>query len=96
MPNEEPFGDVSTTGGGEAIEGSDVVSIALRKVKAQCLICLQFLVNGLPKELFHDLMGDVNLAVRNYGPLDAHDNEQARSRFITTVSIKVLHAFELI
>ena len=26
LPNEEPFGDASTTNGGEAIEGSDVVS----------------------------------------------------------------------
>jgi rhamnogalacturonan endolyase len=25
LPNEEPFGDVSTTAGGSAIEGSDVV-----------------------------------------------------------------------
>lgn len=27
LPNEEPFGDASTTNGGEAIEGSDVVSL---------------------------------------------------------------------
>jgi len=33
LPNEEPFGDVSTTGGGEAIEGSDVVSTASRRIK---------------------------------------------------------------
>lgn len=26
LPNEEPFGDVSTTAGGTVIEGSDVVS----------------------------------------------------------------------
>lgn len=26
LSNEEPFGDASTTSGGEAIEGSDVVS----------------------------------------------------------------------
>lgn len=33
LPNEEPFGDVSTTGGGEAIEGSDVVSITVRDLE---------------------------------------------------------------
>lgn len=54
LPNEEPFGDASTTNGGEAIEGSDVVSIYfIKELGCNKLTRLQFLVNGETRSKFY-------------------------------------------
>ena len=40
----------------------------------------------IPKDMFGEIIDDVEDALTQYGPLDSHDNEETRSRFISSVS----------
>src|SRR5699024_2006924 len=55
LPNEEPFGNASTTSGGEAIEGSDVVRVYFteKALGYNKLTRSQFLVNGETRSKFY-------------------------------------------
>jgi hypothetical protein len=40
----------------------------------------------LPKEIFRKIFADVDKATTQYGRWEDHDNEEARSRYIASVS----------
>jgi hypothetical protein len=40
----------------------------------------------IPKDMLREITRDVDDALTQYGPLDSHDNEETRSRFISSVS----------
>jgi hypothetical protein len=40
----------------------------------------------IPKDMFKDITKDMGEALILYGPLESHDNEETRSRFIASVS----------
>ncbi|OXV06001.1 hypothetical protein Egran_06231 [Elaphomyces granulatus] len=41
----------------------------------------------IPKDMFREITRDVEDALTQYGPLDSHDNEETRSRFISSSTI---------
>ena len=47
---------------------------------------LEVLRSRIPKDMFREICVDVDDALTQYGPLDNHDNEETRSRFIAAVS----------
>ena len=47
---------------------------------------LEVFRSRIPKDIFKDITKDVDAALILYGPLESHDNEETRSRFIASVS----------
>lgn len=48
----------------------------------------------IPKDMFGEIIDDVEDALTQYGPLDSHDNEETRSRFISSLFNKILCLFQ--
>ncbi|KAJ5977690.1 hypothetical protein N7501_001032 [Penicillium viridicatum] len=48
----------------------------------------------IPTDLFRDIVRDVEDAFTQYGPLDAHENEEARSRFICSLFSRIVCLFK--
>src|SRR5438034_469554 len=49
---------------------------------------LEVFRSRIPKDLYREITRDVDDALTQYGPLESHDNEEARSRFISSVRRK--------
>ncbi|KAH0541742.1 hypothetical protein FGG08_003834 [Glutinoglossum americanum] len=47
----------------------------------------------IPKDLFWSICTDVDNAILQYGRMDSHDNEEARSRFIASLFSKIVCLF---
>jgi hypothetical protein len=47
----------------------------------------------LPADLFGDICMDVDIAMEQYGRLEDHGNEEARSRFITSLFSRIVSLF---
>lgn len=41
----------------------------------------------IPKQMFYKITCDVDDALKQYGTLDKHDNEEARARFVMAVGV---------
>lgn len=50
----------------------------------------------IPTDLFRDITGDVEDALTQYGPIDAHENEEAKSRFISSLFSRIVCLFNSI
>ncbi|KAB8237930.1 uncharacterized protein BDW43DRAFT_150496 [Aspergillus alliaceus] len=48
----------------------------------------------IPTGMFHDIVHDVEDALTQYGPIDSHDNEEARSRFISSLFNRIVCLFK--
>ena len=46
---------------------------------------LEVFRSRIPEAMCHDIVVDVDEALTQYGPLESHDNEETRSRFIAAV-----------
>lgn len=53
----------------------------------QDILHLDIFRSRIPNSVFREICEDVDKATRLYGPIHSHDNEEARSRFIASVSI---------
>ncbi|GAB1195341.1 hypothetical protein APSETT444_004599 [Aspergillus pseudonomiae] len=50
----------------------------------------------IPTAMFQDIVRDVEDAFTQYGPLDSHDNEETRSRFISSLFTRIVCVFNSI
>lgn len=44
----------------------------------------------IPNALFKDIIGDIEIVMKQYGPPMDHKNEEATSRFLAPVSVYIL------
>lgn len=51
--------------------------------------CLEVFRSRIPTGMFQDIVKDVELALKQYGQLESHDNEETRSRFLASVGGKL-------
>ncbi|KAE8133560.1 hypothetical protein BDV38DRAFT_257966 [Aspergillus pseudotamarii] len=47
----------------------------------------------IPTDMFRDIVRDVDDALTQHGPLDAHENEETRSRFISSLFTRIVCVF---
>lgn len=46
---------------------------------------LQVFASRMPRSIFYDNLGDSDVAMSQFGPLQVQENEEARLRFITAL-----------
>ncbi|KAE8380167.1 hypothetical protein BDV26DRAFT_258102 [Aspergillus bertholletiae] len=57
------------------------------------MVRLDIFRSRIPTTMFRDIIRDVDDALTQYGPLDFHDNEEARSRFISSLFVRIVCVF---
>lgn len=57
------------------------------------MLQLDIVRSRIPTGIFRDIVRDVEDALRQYGPLDSHDNEETRSRFISSLFTRIVCVF---
>jgi hypothetical protein len=57
------------------------------------ILPLKTLRSRIPADLFGDICMDVDIAMEQYGRLEDHGNEEARSRFITSLFSRIVSLF---
>lgn len=60
------------------------------------MLGLEIFRSLIPNRLFQEILADLSLAEKQYGPMLTHDNEEARSRFLSFVSISALFQVSLV
>ncbi|KAN0073248.1 hypothetical protein V8E54_008468 [Elaphomyces granulatus] len=55
---------------------------------------LEVFRSRIPKDIFKDITKDVDAALILYGPLESHDNEETRSRFIASLFGRLVCLFQ--
>ncbi|KAL1965980.1 hypothetical protein VTN77DRAFT_4920 [Rasamsonia byssochlamydoides] len=57
---------------------------------------LEVFRSRIPTDMFREIIEDVELALKQYGPLESHDNEETRSRFLASLFNRIIGLFESI
>ncbi|KAL4878022.1 hypothetical protein BJY04DRAFT_196918 [Aspergillus karnatakaensis] len=57
------------------------------------MLPLEIFRSRIPNYLFMEILSDVDLAEKQYGPMANHDNEEARSRFIASLFNRIVSLF---
>ncbi|KKA23378.1 hypothetical protein T310_2632 [Rasamsonia emersonii CBS 393.64] len=52
--------------------------------------CLEVFRSRIPTGMFQDIVKDVELALKQYGQLESHDNEETRSRFLASLFNRII------